>query len=172
MGGLYLLISFNISAYVYTFALGMCAWNNHYCWPGNCGSDGVTQDCVCDAGFTRILIHGVAVDSGNTTCQPTKKPTILACDTVAVGPKGEKKRAMSSATTTSCANLQDMYGNFQLYIMQFDMASTFTINSTSNSKPKFIIASNFGVSDSTVYIKHRRVNGKHVRNITSYYYLN
>jgi len=134
----------------------MCAWNNHYCWPGHCSSYGLTQDCICAAGFKRVLIHGAAIDSGNTTCQPTRAPTILTCDTVAVGPSGEKKSAMRSA----CENLQDMYGNFQPYMMQFDMTSNFTTYSTSTPKPAFIIASNFGISDSTIYIKHRRINGK------------
>jgi len=150
--------------------LGMCAWNNHYCWPGNCGSDGLTQDCVCDAGFRRVLIDGAAIYSGNTTCQPTQTPTILTCDTVAVGPNGEKKRAMSSATPFTCANLQDMYGNFQPYMMQFNMTSNSTTYVASTSKPAFIIASNFGISDSTIYIKHRRVNGKNVKYISIYTY--
>jgi len=146
--------------FIVQLALGMCAWNNHYCWPGHCGSDGLTQDCVCAAGFTRVLIHGAAIDSGNTTCQPTRTPTILTCDTVAVGPSGEKKRALSSAASTACENLQDMYGNFQPLMMQFSMTSFFTTYLTSTSKPAFITESKFGITDSTIYIKHRRLNGK------------
>ena len=131
----------------------MCAWNNHYCWPGNCGSDGLTQDCTCATGFNKVSINGATIHSGNTTCQPTQKPSILTCDTVAVGPNGEKKRAMSSAVSTACDYLQDMYGNFQPSVMEFDMASDFIIDVTSISKPAFIVESNFGISDSTVSIK-------------------
>jgi len=138
----------------------MCAWNNHYCWPGNCGSNGLIQDCVCDAGFRRVLIDRATIDSGNTTCQPTQTPTILTCDTMAVGPNGEKKRALSQTATTACADLQDMYGNFQPYTMQFDMTSNFTIDSTNASKPAFIFEANFGITDSIIYIKHRSVIGK------------
>jgi len=137
----------------------MCAWNNHYCWPGNCGSDGLTQGCTCAPGFNKVSINGTTIDSGNTTCQPTQKPSIVTCDTVAVGPNGEKKRAMSSAASTACENLQDMYGNFQPSVIEFDMASDFIIDVTSISKPAFIVESNFGISDSTVSIKRMTVNG-------------
>ena len=142
----------------------MCAWNNHYCWPGNCGSNGLTQDCTCATGFRKVSLYGAAIDSGETTCQPTLKPTILTCDTVTVGPNGEKKRAMSSAASTACEYLQDMYGNFQPSAMEFDMASDFTIDTVNNiTKPAFIKVSNFGISDSTVRINRIAVNGMHTR---------
>jgi len=137
----------------------MCAWNNHYCWPGTCGTKNLTQDCICAPGFNKVSIDGAAIDSGNTTCQPTQKPSILTCDTVAVGPNGEKKRAMSSAASTACDYLQDMYGNFQPSVMEFHMASDFIINVTSISKPAFIVESNFGISDSTISINHMAVKG-------------
>jgi len=138
----------------------MCAWNNHYCWPGSCRSNGLTQDCTCASGFRKVSIHGAAINSGETTCQPTLKPTILTCDTVTVGPNGEKKRAMSSAASTACAYLQDMYGNFQPSVMEFDMTSDFTIDTVNNiTKPAFIKVSNFGISDSTIRINHMTVNG-------------
>jgi len=106
-----------------------------------------------------VSILGPEIDSGNTTCQPTHTPTILQCDTVAVGPNGEKKRAMSSAASTACENLQDMYGNFQPSAMEFDMASDFVIDITSITKPAFIVESNFGISDSTIRINHIAING-------------
>ena len=30
----------------------LCAWNNHYCWPGTCG-DGIVKNCQCASGFQR-----------------------------------------------------------------------------------------------------------------------
>jgi len=137
----------------------MCAWNNHYCWPGNCGSDGLTQDCTCAPGFNKESIFGASIDSGNTICQPTQKPSILTCNTVAVGPNGQKKRAMSSAASTACENLQDMYGNFHPSVMEFHMTSDLIIDVTSISKPAFIVESNFGISDSTVSLNRMTVNG-------------
>jgi len=137
----------------------MCAWNNHYCWPGNCGSNDLTQDCTCAPGFNKVSISGASIDSGNTTCQPSQKPYLLTCDTVAVGPNGEKKRAMSSETSTACENLQDMYGNFQPSVIQFEITSHFIIDITSISKPAFIVKSNFGISDSTISINRLGVNG-------------
>jgi len=138
----------------------MCAWNNHYCWPGNCGSNGLTQHCTCASGFNNVSTYGATINSGETSCQPTQKPSILTCDTVAVGPNGEKKRAMSSEASTACENLQDMYGNFQPSVMEFDMASDLIIDVSSILKPAFIVESNFGISDSTIRIKHMTVNGK------------
>ena len=106
-----------------------------------------------------MSILGPEIDSGNTTCQPTQTPTILQCDTVAVGPNGEKKRAMSSEASTACEHLQDMYGNFQPSAMEFDMASDFVIDITRITKPAFIVESNFGISDSTIRINHIAING-------------
>jgi len=137
----------------------MCAWNNHYCWPGNCGADGLTKDCTCAANFSKVSLPDPYINSGNTTCQPTQTPTILTCDTVAIGPNGEKKRAMSSAASTACENLQDMYGNFQPSVMEFHVASDFTINVSSITKPAFIVESNFGISDSTIRINKLTVDG-------------
>jgi len=141
------------------FSQGLCAWNNHYGWPGNCGADGLTQDCTCAAGFNKVSIYGTAIDSGNTTCQPTHTPTILTCDTVAVGSKGEKKRAMSSAASTACNHLQDMYGNFQPSMMEFTMASEFTMSISNATRPAFILESNFGVSDSTIHVIKSSIDG-------------
>ena len=137
----------------------MCAWNNHYCWPGTCGSNGLTQDCTCAPGFNTISILGAAINSGNTTCQTTQTPSILTCDTVAVGPKGEKKRSMSSAASTACEHLQDMYGNFQPSVMEFTMASEFTITISNATRPAFIVESSFGVSDSTIHVIKSSIDG-------------
>jgi len=138
----------------------MCAWNNHYCWPGNCGSNGLMQNCTCAPGFIKVSTYGAAINSGETTCQPTQTPSILTCDTVAVGPNGEKKRAMSSAATTACRHLQDMYGNFKPSVMEFHMASDLIIDVTSFLKPAFIVESSFGISDSRITLKRMTVNGR------------
>ena len=137
----------------------MCTWNNHYCWPGTCGADGLTKDCMCAPGFSKVSVYGADVHSGNTTCQPTQKPSIVTCDTVAFVPNGKKKRAMSSTNSSECEYLQDMYGNFQPSVMKFHMASKLTIDITSITKPDFIEETNFGISDSTIRIKHMAVNG-------------
>jgi len=144
------------NAFEHFLQIGLCAWDKKYCWPGSCGVDGLTQYCTCDAGFHKVSISG---ESGNTTCQLTKAPTILTCDTVAFGPNGEKKRAMSSEATTACEHLQDMYGNFQPSVIGFDMTSDFIIDITSNPKLAFIDESNFGISDSTIRIEHMTVAG-------------
>ena len=140
----------------------MCAWNNHYCWPGNCGANNLTQDCTCAPGFRNVSITGAAINSGETTCQPTQTPSILTCDTVAVGPNGEKKRAMSSAASTACEHLKDMYGNFQPSVIEFDMSSDLIIDVTDIPKPAIIVESNFGISDSTIRIKHMTTSGKNL----------
>jgi len=137
----------------------MCAWNNHYCWPGNCGTNGLTQECACTFGFNKVSIYGASSHSGNTTCQPTQTPFILNCDTVAVGPNGHTKRAMSSDASISCGNLQDMYGNYQPSVMEFVMASELTIDVSNVTKPTFIYDSKFGISDSTIRIKKIAVDG-------------
>jgi len=138
----------------------MCAWNNHYCWPGNCGANNFTQDCMCAPGFRKVSIPGADINSGETTCQPTQTPSILTCDTMAVGPNGEKKRAMSSEASTACEYLQDMYGNFQPSVMEFDMSSDLIIDISNISKPAIIVESNFGISDSTIRIKHMAISGR------------
>jgi len=81
---------------------------------------------------------------------------------MAVGPRGESKRAMSLQASTACEYLQDMYGNFQPSVMEFDMASEFFIDVTNIPKPAFVFESNFGISDSLIRIKHMAINGMNV----------
>ncbi|XP_052788838.1 uncharacterized protein LOC128223605 [Mya arenaria] len=130
----------------------MCSWNNHYCWPGSCNPNDLTKDCTCATGFDRIS------NSGETSCQPTKKPSILTCDTVAFGPNGEKKRAMSSSSSTACQYLQDTYGNYQPTIMQFDLTTEYTVDISSYSHPSFVKEQSFGITDTTVYIKRQSIS--------------
>ncbi|XP_052788827.1 uncharacterized protein LOC128223594 [Mya arenaria] len=130
----------------------MCSWKNHYCWPGNCSKDGLTRDCTCATGF-RNISH-----SEETSCQPTKKPSILTCDTVAIGPNGEKKRSISSTNSTECLYLQDMYGNYQPSTMQLVLSTEYTIDiSSSLPPPSFIVEQNFGITDTTIYIKRQNL---------------
>jgi len=79
---------------------------------------------------------------------------------VAVGPNGEKKRAMSNETSTACDYLQDMYGNYQPSIFEFKMATDLTINVTHLTKARFIVESNFGITDLIIYVKHINKYGK------------
>ncbi|XP_052789246.1 uncharacterized protein LOC128223857 [Mya arenaria] len=131
----------------------MCSWNNHYCWPGSC-RNGLTKDCSCAAGFS------IVSDSWETSCQPTKKPSILTCDTVVIGPNGEKKRAMSSSSSTACQDLQDMYGNYQPTTVKFDLSSEYTIYIPSYlSRPSYIVEERFGITDVTVYMQRQSVSG-------------
>ncbi|KAH3802488.1 hypothetical protein DPMN_156166 [Dreissena polymorpha] len=137
----------------------MCAWNNHYCWPGTCSTTGLTKDCQCAKGFVkRLIVDEGWINAGETTCQPNTLPEILKCDTVAVGPNEEKKRAMSTRNLTACQYLDDMYGNFQPKIMEFRMSSEFSTN-ISTSRPSFIAEEKFGISDTTITLKVQAVTG-------------
>ncbi|KAH3774445.1 hypothetical protein DPMN_175827 [Dreissena polymorpha] len=141
----------------------MCAWNNHYCWPGTCGG-GLAENCVCASGFTKIYVEDVsAINAGETSCQLDGKtlPDLLTCNTVAVGVNGEKKRALSPGTSTSCPFLQDMYGNFQPVKMEIEFTSEFTVNISSyaSSRPSFIKEENFGISDTMVTLKLKAISG-------------
>ena len=51
----------------------MCAWNNHYCWPGSC-SDELVRNCVCSHGFSAIHT------SAETSCQRNylQEPTVIS----------------------------------------------------------------------------------------------
>jgi len=131
---------------------GLCAWNDHFCWPGSCGSSGITEDCSCDSGFTKVSYS-------ETTCQPTQKPSINTCNTKAIGPNGEKKRAMSSKSSTHCQYLADMYGNFKPSYMTYDMVIDLHIY-PSSSRPYFIAESRFGLREASFYIERRDVRGK------------
>jgi len=139
----------------------LCTWNNHYCWPGNCSANGLTQSCSCAPGFAKVSISGPSIDSGNTTCQPTQRLTLLTCDTKAVGPNGERHCAMSVTASTACENLQDMYGNFQPSLVVFRMASEFNIGIENVTKPAFIFESKFGITDTLVRIERKDLKGKH-----------
>ncbi|XP_052788825.1 uncharacterized protein LOC128223590 [Mya arenaria] len=130
----------------------MCSWNNHYCWPGSC-RNGLTKDCSCAAGFTSVSNYV------ETSCQPIQKPSILTCDTVAIGPNGEKKTAMSSSNSTECQYLQDIYGNYQPTIMQYDLSTEYIIDISSYSRPSYIVEQNFGITDATVYMQRQSVSG-------------
>ncbi|XP_052789244.1 uncharacterized protein LOC128223855, partial [Mya arenaria] len=131
----------------------MCSWNNHYCWPGSCSAGGLKKDCTCATGLRKISTDG------ETSCQPTKAPSILICDTVAIGPNGEKKRAMSSTSSTACQYLQDMYGNYQPSVLEFGLVTAYTIYISRSSRPSFIVEQNFGITDTTIYIKRQSVSG-------------
>ncbi|XP_052789243.1 uncharacterized protein LOC128223852 [Mya arenaria] len=132
---------------------GMCSSNNHYCWPGIC-RDGLTKYCSCAAGFNKVSY------SLETSCQPTKKPSIVTCDTVVVGPNGEKKKARSSSSSIACQYLQDMYGNYQPTMVQFKMSSDYTNNIPSYLiRPSYIIEEGFGITDATVYMQRQTVSG-------------
>ncbi|KAH3799499.1 hypothetical protein DPMN_153109 [Dreissena polymorpha] len=137
----------------------MCAWNNHYCWPGTCSTTNLTKDCECAAGFVRkSTVDYSSINAGETTCQPNTLPDILTCDTVAVGPNGEKKRAMTTSNSMACQYLADMYGYYQPSTMEFKMSSEFSVN-ISLSKPPFIAEETFGISDTTITIKVQAVTG-------------
>ncbi|XP_053376618.1 uncharacterized protein LOC123534121 [Mercenaria mercenaria] len=134
----------------------MCSFNNHYCWPGSCGQS-LTKNCNCAKGFKQKA-------TGNeTTCQPSQLPVIETCDTVVVGPNGEKRRAMSSSTFTACKYLADMYGNYQPASVTTEMMSTFFIDVSNESRPAFIHEERFGVTDTNVNIDKKLVNGTNKR---------
>ena len=107
-----------------------------------------------------MSVYGPDINSGNTTCQPTHKPSIQTCDAEVIGPNDNKKRAVSIGASTTCENLQDMYGNFQPTVMRFNMVSDLVIDATSSIKPAFIVESNFGISDSSIRINKLAVDGK------------
>ncbi|XP_053396792.1 uncharacterized protein LOC123551182 [Mercenaria mercenaria] len=130
----------------------MCSWNSHYCWPGEC-SEELTRECTCARGFKRIR------NTRETSCQPAKVPSILTCNSVAVGPKGEKKRALSNGNSTTCQYLTDMYGKFQLSLFEFVMAAEYTVDITGYTKPSFIMESNFGITDTTINVIKVSVRG-------------
>ncbi|XP_053392349.1 uncharacterized protein LOC128555022 [Mercenaria mercenaria] len=130
----------------------MCAWNNHYCWPGYC-PDELTKGCSCAPGFRKIQ------SSNETSCQPIKPPSILTCNTVAVGPNGERKQAMSSGNSTACQYLTNMYGNFQVSSFQFHMSAEFTVDIAGYTRPRFIKESNFGITDTTINMIKTSVSG-------------
>ncbi|KAL4218457.1 hypothetical protein ACF0H5_023192 [Mactra antiquata] len=134
----------------------MCSHQYDYCWPGTCGSD-LTKNCQCANGFTRVSTDA------QTTCQPNISPEIETCGTVVTGPNGEKVQALSSTSSTECKNLQDMYGNFQLVQLTFDMLSSFTLPKPNDTKPRFIEEHNFGVTDTSVYIEEISMNGSRSR---------
>lgn len=131
----------------------MCSWNKHYCWPGTCGEN-LSKNCNCATGFTRV-----STTTGETTCQPITLPTILDCDTTILGP--DKKRTLPG----KCAELNDFYGRFQPDLFKYKLTSDFAIDITSLTKPEYISESNFGVSDTTIYILKESING-----MWSFYY--
>ncbi|KAH3791757.1 hypothetical protein DPMN_145247 [Dreissena polymorpha] len=137
----------------------MCAWNNHYCWPGTCGSYGLTKDCKCDHGFLKRLIEDDSdINAGETTCQPNTNPDISTCDMKAIGLSGETKSATSLNLPAACQNIQDVYGNYQPVRMDFVMVSDFIV-SYNSTRPSFIREEHFGITDMTVNVKIKTVQG-------------
>lgn len=141
----------------------MCAWNNHYCWPGTCGSNGLTKDCQCAPGFVKKEVVGSSINSGETSCQLNIKPSIETCDTMFVGVNGEKRRTESSSGSTACSFLQDTYGNFQPTRVEVDMVSSLSVHTTSYTRPAFIHESNFGLTDTAIYMDMKSLSGKSVQ---------
>ncbi|KAL4218491.1 hypothetical protein ACF0H5_023225 [Mactra antiquata] len=134
----------------------MCSHQNDYCWPGTCGSE-LTKNCQCAKGFIRVS------NSTQTTCEPSMTPNIETCGTVVAGSNDEKVRATSSSISTQCKDLQDIYGNFQLVQLTFDMLSSFTLPISTDTKPRFIEEYKFGVTDTNVYIENISITGSRSR---------
>ncbi|XP_052804686.1 uncharacterized protein LOC128234468 [Mya arenaria] len=137
----------------------MCAWNNHYCWPGTCGSDGLTMHCVCSEGFRKVSVNGEEMDSGETTCQPNEPPRIRKCDAVVIGPNGEYKTTRDLTDPSECKELRNIYGHFQPTMLQFDYIAEYTMYIFKYMKPAFIAEFNFGITDTTIYINKQSVSG-------------
>ncbi|KAH3795436.1 hypothetical protein DPMN_148986 [Dreissena polymorpha] len=138
----------------------MCAWNIHFCWPGFC-TGGLTENCVCANGFIkRSTIDDSSLNAGETTCQPNTQPKILMCDTVAMGPNGEKKRAININASNACEHMIDMFGNFKPVRMVFIMESEFLVKSSLfPPRPNFILEENFGITDTTINAKAKSTTG-------------
>lgn len=133
----------------------MCSWNGHYCWPGTCAGD-LTKGCTCASDFT------VTRTGNETSCQPTKSPSILTCDsTISIGNNGDKKQALSNGSSTICNSLRDVYGNLQPSSLEYNFLAEFTIDYSNFSKPDFIKESNIGVTDATIYFIHKPIIGKY-----------
>lgn len=84
-------------------------------------------------------------------------PTINSCQTRIGGANGEAKRT----TAGKCHNMNDFYGNFQPTSLDIEMHSDFIVNITklSEKRPRYIEEENFGVTDTTVYVKKIQING-------------
>ncbi|XP_053380183.1 uncharacterized protein LOC123553221 [Mercenaria mercenaria] len=130
----------------------MCAWNNHFCWPGRC-IDQLTTTCTCAAGFRKVAT------SGETSCQPTKAPSIVTCHTRLVGQNGADKKTKGYGDVQACSHLKDMYGNFQPAFFQFVMWTTYNVSATNYPMPSYIAEYKLGVADTTVHVKKNFVNG-------------
>ena len=102
---------------------------------------------------------------GETSCQPATPPDIVTCDTVVVGANGEKRRAKSNSKSTACEFLSDMYGNYQPTLVTIDMMSTFVIDVSNVTKPKFILEERFGITDTNVNIIKKQKNGRFIEKV-------
>ena len=131
---------------------GLCEWNNHFCWPGTCG-DLLTKYCKCSGNFT--LVHSTT----ETSCQPSIGPSLETCLTTFVGSNGEKKQSQSGTSSSACKYYQDVYGNFQVRNIEYDLVSEFSITLPNVKKPKFVNEFNLGVTDASIYIEKLLLSG-------------
>jgi hypothetical protein len=133
---------------------GMCAWNNHYCWPGSCSND-LTSGCICAPGFKRIQT------STETTCHPTKSPSFLLCNTIFIGTHGQSKRAKTNKYGyQNCSSIEDTYGNFQLSLLQYELKTEFQILISGYNQPSYIRNYKFGVTDISINVNKIAANGE------------
>ncbi|XP_060585850.1 uncharacterized protein LOC132741646 isoform X2 [Ruditapes philippinarum] len=131
----------------------MCAWNNHYCWPGSCSND-LTSGCICAPDFKRIQT------STETTCHPTKLPSFLLCNTIFIGTHGQSKRANTNKDgIQNCSSIEDTYGNFQLSLLQYELKTEFKILISGYNQPSYIRNYKFGVTDITINVNKNAANG-------------
>jgi len=70
-----------------------------------------------------------------------------------------QKRALSTSSSSACVHLQDIYGNFQLTLIKFNMTAEFAVDTANIPKPNFVVEAQFGISDSSVYIKQSGITG-------------
>ena len=146
-----LFVTFNYGTY--SIFTGLCAPDNHLCWPGTCG-ESLTKNCQCLDGFTP---KQTALE---TSCQLVKKPSLNKHTLIIMGYDGETRSYNS--TPAPIHDRVDMYGNFQPTSMLFDMSVEFFINVTNITMPTFISESNFGITDVVLNVKKTFVSGMYI----------
>ncbi|XP_052250926.1 uncharacterized protein LOC127858080 [Dreissena polymorpha] len=147
----------------------MCAWRNHYCWPGTCGTSGLTKNCQCIGGFVKLYVEDYSsVYAGETKCQLNTTPDILICDMEAIGPSDGKNQTRSTSATTTCKFLADMYGNYRPMTMVFNMTAEFAVDVTEFNaiRPSFVKEEKFGITDTSVKVKLQNLTGLYLENST------
>ncbi|XP_076453311.1 uncharacterized protein LOC143288575 [Babylonia areolata] len=107
---------------------GVCSWNPHHCWPGDCAPN-LAYNCQCRDGFFKYSITDYTYGDENLLfkkrCRWNTKPDLNTCRVSVTDSQGHSTSSTHAGPKTDCSSQQDEYVNTQPAKLSFVLKSDF-----------------------------------------------